>query len=546
MTVLAVALGRYPFVTPNSARSLSHSGEVITEGDGGYWAILQAIQERPSIRSLLASCQHHCEHHSHSSSGTPPDSSPTATTAAPSSSPPLFSKAFHSFLSQCLQKDPKQRPTAQALLQHPFLLRHPLAAPVAPSSATAPALNTATATASASLTNDFICHCCSRHKTNMEAKAVSARNRLGTHSLFAASSAEGVSLPLPLLPLCEVPRSGEKTADNNAAPRNRRARGSKLGGLGGLAEGAQPLDISTPLTAQDEGVQQLRTVVKAYREYLNRAWGRRTKTTGTTGNDTGSTGEGSISQLVSSSHEIGSSQSAENIILTTLAPLYSRGVLVDLAEALNVPLSVVKKSFQKVVRELKEHLCLSTSLPLEGEEEIKSTAATVRRSTETTGLRVSSERTVAVGGAVTEQGMMNEGKLDRSDGSDTAAVEELRALMSSRPTGGGGGGIPSSVQQLLNGNEDEDEDESSPRPPPEEVSEPFSARAVSSPPRDESPSESGGGRGGVRDDDSDSVRRRSWDQQTTAEEEEPGERTREQEEESEEEYADDYDDDFED
>lgn len=164
--------------------------------------------------------------------------------------------------------------------------------------------------------------------------------------------------------------------------------------------------------------------------------------------------------------------------MATLAPLYSKGVLVDLAEALNVPLSVVKKTFQKVVRELKDHLSLSTSLPLEGDEEAtKSAAVVMKRSAEalpSLSGREGQERTVS---ATTAE------KLDRSDGSDTSAVEELRALMNTRS----GAVNAAQVKHMLNGEEDEEGDhwegetDFSPRPPPEEDSEPFSARARADP-----------------------------------------------------------------
>lgn len=419
MTILAVALGRYPFVSPNSARSLGNSGEVITEGDGGYWAILQAIQERPSIKSLLSSCQYNCERHSHAPCGyVGDDSSPTAHDG-PS---PSFSKSFHSFLSQCLQKDPKQRPTAHSLLQHPFLKRYPV-------NSTLVMAGDFSLTPASYLTDDFIRQSCLKHKENMEAKAISARNRLSRPGLFGNSSE------------LQVPRSGEKTADNNVPHRRR------------LRQQSSNLDLS--LSTQDEGIKQLRTVIKAYREYLNRTWGKK---------------DHSSSYDAAPSYNITSIQSAEKIILATLTPLHSKSILTNISDALNVPLSVVKKTFQKIIRELKEHITSSSSMTYlltSGSKSSSSSASlssltallekgfpSTQESEETTPimkiLQTSPEKVknptpkpLTSLATTFEEGNFESipfhdsdgpgmDKLDRSDGSDVAAVEELRALMNTR------------------------------------------------------------------------------------------------------------------
>jgi serine/threonine protein kinase len=511
MTILAVALGRYPFVTPKSARSLDHSGEVITEGDGGYWAILQAIQERPSIRSLLSSCQHHCGHrHSHSPAGFQGTSNSASPTDHSTTSPPHFSKAFHSFLSQCLQKDPKQRPSAQTLLQHPFFQSHPV------TSFSAPTGDAFALTPASHLTDDFIRHCCASHKENLEAKAISARNRLSHNSLFFNASERELD---PLARVSAVatpggsvaPRSGEKTADNNAHRRRiRKPSVSETFAAGVAVPGAVSSAVVTG-EVQNEGVKQLRTVVKAYREYLNRAWGKKIKT-GTKGPSPAPT-PGTGSSLLNL--DITSSQAAERIILATLTPLHSRAVLLHLSDALNVPLSLVNKSFQKIIRELKDHLASASSTAPSSTAHIftdasltalldrgfpssetntppavdSSTRVSVRQSKE------SSARPAVTPPQEAEQGQEAD-SMDRSDGSDTAAVAELRALMNTRSSPVAAGGFDSlqtAVEMLQRTHredvvaaEDDDQDEerdedaalSPERPLPEDLYEFWSERGA--------------------------------------------------------------------
>lgn len=420
LTILAVALGRYPFVSPKSARSLSNSGEVITEGDGGYWAILQAIQERPSIKSLLASCQHNCEKHSHVPSGYLRESS--SPPAADGASSPSFSKSFHSFLSQCLQKDPKQRPTAHALLQHPFLQRYAV-------NTTLKMADDFSLTPASHLTDDFIHQACLKHKDNMEAKAISARNRLNCPGLF------GNSVEL------QVPRSGEKTADNNV-PHRRRLR--------------QNSEMDTSSSSQDEGIKQLRTVLKAYREYLNRTWGKKIGLTS--------------ASAAHGSYHITSIQTAEKIIRATLSPLHSTIVLTNISDALNVPFDVVKRSFQKIIRELKEHVTANAAVSNLMASGSKSNSSSLTRNSLTAmfekGFSLTNESEETPPAVRTPQTLVSPEKLknstpkqslattfeegnfesiplfqegntsgdqlDRSDGSDVAAVEELRALMNTR------------------------------------------------------------------------------------------------------------------
>jgi serine/threonine protein kinase len=71
LSLLTVALGRYPLQT-----------------EGGYWGLLHSLRDEPSPEL-------------------PKDGD--------------FSDVFHDFINQCLKKDPKDRPTANNLLKHPFL-----------------------------------------------------------------------------------------------------------------------------------------------------------------------------------------------------------------------------------------------------------------------------------------------------------------------------------------------------------------------------------------------------------------------------------------
>lgn len=224
-----------------------------------------------------------------------------------------------------------------------------------------------------------------------------------------------------------APRSGEKTADNNA--NRRRIRKSSV---------MEPLNDASSRTGevQDEGIRQLRTVIKAYREYLNRTWGKKIKN-----------GMGSVPRTGSSplDLDIASSQ-VEKVILSTITPLHSRAVLFHISDALNVPLSLVNKSFQKIIRELKEYL-VSTFTDQNFSE--KNLSALLERgfpSSDTTG--TSTPPVMDCGTHVnvrrskdsSSQPLQNPeiscpqevDPMDRSDGSETAAVAELRDLMNTR------------------------------------------------------------------------------------------------------------------
>ena len=72
LTILTVALGRYPYST-----------------DGGYWGLLHSLRDEPSPHL-------------------PDDGS--------------FSRNFQDFVDSCLRKDPAERPSTQTLLDHPFLI----------------------------------------------------------------------------------------------------------------------------------------------------------------------------------------------------------------------------------------------------------------------------------------------------------------------------------------------------------------------------------------------------------------------------------------
>ena len=70
LSLLTVAIGRYPLQT-----------------DGGYWGLLHSLKDEPS----------------------------------PELPENEFSDVFRDFIDLCLQKDPKERPSAKELLEHPFL-----------------------------------------------------------------------------------------------------------------------------------------------------------------------------------------------------------------------------------------------------------------------------------------------------------------------------------------------------------------------------------------------------------------------------------------
>jgi serine/threonine protein kinase len=70
LSLFTVALGRYPLQT-----------------EGGYWGLLHSLRDEPS----------------------------------PSLPEDEFSTVFRDFIDQCLKKDPKERPSASQLLEHPFL-----------------------------------------------------------------------------------------------------------------------------------------------------------------------------------------------------------------------------------------------------------------------------------------------------------------------------------------------------------------------------------------------------------------------------------------
>ena len=70
LSLFTVAIGKYPLQT-----------------EGGYWGLLHTLRDEPSPKL--------------------PESD--------------FSSVFRDFLDQCLHKDPKERPSAEQLLRHPFL-----------------------------------------------------------------------------------------------------------------------------------------------------------------------------------------------------------------------------------------------------------------------------------------------------------------------------------------------------------------------------------------------------------------------------------------
>jgi len=205
MTILAVALGRYPFSPASPKVSLTEDAGYCIEGEGGYWAILQAIQERPSIRSLLQSCQHSCEGHTHSNS--------VSTTTAIQ----LFTRDFHSFLSLAMHRDQKKRPTASALLQHPFLTH-------------------ATASVEEDTTKEFIIQCCARQSQYIESEYMDHLESANTTSVTKERSDVG--------------------GDKSVQLRRKSCQ--------------QHDDKGTQQQPQRPGIIHLRKVLKEYRKYINK------------------------------------------------------------------------------------------------------------------------------------------------------------------------------------------------------------------------------------------------------------------------------------
>jgi len=394
MTILAVALGRYPF-SPGSPRlGLTGKGSDTAgygkEGEGGYWAILQAIQERPSVRSLLQSCQHSCESHTHSF-GMPM-----------SAMTQQFTQDFHSFLSLALHRDQKKRPTAASLLQHAFLT------------------NTTTAVEE-DATKEFILQCCARHSEHIESRGVSATMRPRATRARALSGDE------------DDGREGGKTADNSVHIRQR-SRGKATG----VVDPSKPRS-SGGKSSQDPGIKQLRKILRAYREYMNRTWG-------------------GASGLVASARAHGQPMKMESIILQTIAPLLEPSTIVNLSVQLNAPVRLVKKGFRKIISEIKgivEQVAeldpeagacsVGLSTLLEGgfpQENRTSKDAPTKPMPRASPAKVVSSLEASrimspsgTGSPVVRRtssgssGMVS--RLDSSDGSDAAAVAEIRALVSS-------------------------------------------------------------------------------------------------------------------
>jgi hypothetical protein len=330
MTVLALAMGRYPFATSTSPRA--EPGE----GEGGYWAILQAIQERPSVGSLLGSCRKHCEDHVHSYSSI---HLPTHTKQH------RFSNELHSFLSMALHRDHKQRPSAQSLLGYPFLNQQ----------------SELDREKVASATEEFVAQCCVRNSQRQETRALSAKLRTAKFSarLTARVGAGG-----------EQPTSAGRTADKNVQHRrhitNRTADaaatigGGGGGGGGGVevrkvvvsrerSRGGEQEQHTSSLQQQEQeqeqgqGLRHLHKVVEAYREYVNRAWGATAEGVG------GGTGS-----------------ATERVILNTLWPLMDLSTMQSLALNLNVPLKVVKKAFKGIVVEIRDKVEQAAAEQLSG------------------------------------------------------------------------------------------------------------------------------------------------------------------------------------
>jgi len=82
LTILEAALGKYPY-----------SDKVIDKGTGQPIAFFELLNI-------------------------------VVTSPAPTPPPGQFSPEFCSFIEACLQKDPEQRPNAQDLLSHPFIVKH--------------------------------------------------------------------------------------------------------------------------------------------------------------------------------------------------------------------------------------------------------------------------------------------------------------------------------------------------------------------------------------------------------------------------------------
>ena len=99
MSLLAAVIGREPFAAAQRAGSAVGG---FSGGGGGYWELIKAIRDEPPPLHLVEAAFSTAG----GGSGTPP-------------SPQLLS-----FLRDCLTKKPLERPSAEQLLRHPFLLAH--------------------------------------------------------------------------------------------------------------------------------------------------------------------------------------------------------------------------------------------------------------------------------------------------------------------------------------------------------------------------------------------------------------------------------------
>ena len=313
MTVLALAMGRYPFLA-GSPRTAG-AAEI---GEGGYWAILQAIQERPSVGSLLRSTSLHCQGHTHSFAAIYP---PTHTKEH------MFSHELHSFLSMALHRDHKQRPSAHTLQTYPFV------------SYSSPQLETIV-----QATAEFIEQCCVRTAVEVEARAESAIERSAKFSAKANSSrlggiaeddGEGCGLP-----------TGARTADKAVYPRRRLPlaagrdqRASSGGTRMAHEDGVTCASVDVlgegnggTSSTQQEGAKHLQQIVKAYRDYVKRTWTEAAEITG------------------------GDSSQTERVILNTVWPLLDEPTMSNLALHLHVPLRIVKKAFKDIVMDFRDKI----------------------------------------------------------------------------------------------------------------------------------------------------------------------------------------------